>query len=122
MSNPVGVRESSAIPNPSGSRSTIELTVRGFRALPGVASCPRRTGMRQAVVNRSTPIPRVMTEAYERIFIKVSRSVVPAARAWSALEALTSRMIAAMDLRVAVLAGTPDHAWTLSSPQQRTGS
>ena len=27
-----------------------------------------------------------------------------------------------MDLRVAVLAGAPDHAWTLSSPQQRTGS
>ena len=39
----------------------------------------------------------------------------------SALEALTSRMIAAMDLRVAVLAGAPDHAWTLSSSLQRTG-
>src|SRR5687767_5410478 len=31
-------------------------------------------------------------------------------------------MIAAMDLRVAVLAGARDHAWTLSPPQQRTGS
>ena len=39
-SNPVGVREFTAIPNPSGSRSTTELTVRGFKALPGVASCP----------------------------------------------------------------------------------
>ena len=27
-----------------------------------------------------------------------------------------------MDLRVAVLAGTTDHAWTLSSPLQRSGS
>src|SRR5262245_8084396 len=31
-------------------------------------------------------------------------------------------MIAAMDLRMAVLAGAPDHAWTLSSPLECTGS
>lgn len=47
---------------------------------------------------------------------------VPRRGFWSALEALTSRMIAAMDLRVAVLTGAPDDARTLSSSQQRTGS
>ena len=70
MSSPVGVREFSAMPNPSGSRSTIELTARGFKALPGVASCPSPgPACAREVVNRSTPIPRVMTDAYERIFI-----------------------------------------------------
>jgi len=70
------VREFAAMPNPSGSRSTIELTVRGFKALPGVASC----ACTRDVDHGSAAILSVMTEANERIFIKVSRSVCPATR------------------------------------------
>src|SRR5688572_3408640 len=59
----------------------------------------------------------IRSDLHQRSPAELSRT-----RVGSALEARTSRMIAAMDLRVAVLAGAPDHAWTLSSPQQRSGS
>ena len=67
----MGLRECSPIPNPSGSRSTTGLTAGGFMALPGVTPCPP-PGLADAreVVKGSTPIPRMMTDAQERIFIK----------------------------------------------------
>ena len=67
----MGLRECSPIPNPSGSRSTTGLTAGGFMALPGVTPCPP-PGLADArdVVKGSTPIPRMMTDVHQRIFIK----------------------------------------------------
>src|SRR5262245_50164454 len=46
--------------------------------------------------------------------------MIPAVRD-SALETGTRRVVAAVNLRVAVLTGAPDDAWTLTSAEQRAG-
>ena len=86
----------------------------GFSALPGVP-CWALAGAGAAM---HRPSPKAMTEVCNGVFIRGLPTMIRA----SALETGTRRVVAAVDLRVAVLAGASDDAWALASAEQRAGS
>src|SRR5688572_8365824 len=98
---------------PSGSAATTGALVFGLRALPGGPCCP--ASARAGASSRLTP--RVRAEIAKDILIAGLPWKMPTM--WgSSLKASARRVIAAVNLRMAVLARPANHTWTLAPAEQ----